>query len=58
MDTYFHKYQVIDWEYIQNETVMEGFISKFKACWLYEFMGQKTDYNGMAVRQFIATAEI
>jgi hypothetical protein len=58
MDTYFHKYQVIDWEYIQNEMVMEGFISKFKACWLYELMGQKTDYNGMAVRQFLATAEI
>jgi hypothetical protein len=49
---------VIDWEYIQDETVMEGLISKFKACWLYEFMGQKTYYNGMAVRQFIATAEI
>jgi hypothetical protein len=28
---------------------MEGLIPKFKACGLYEFMGQKADYNEMVV---------
>jgi hypothetical protein len=29
---------------------VEGLIPKFKACGLYEFMGQKTEYNEMVVR--------
>lgn len=58
MDTKFHKHQVIDWTYIQNDSVMEGLISKFQACGFNHFMGKKTDYNEMAVRQFLATSEI
>jgi hypothetical protein len=45
MDTKFHKHQVIDWDYMQGQTVMEGLITKFHACGLYEFMGQRTDFN-------------
>jgi hypothetical protein len=30
---------------MQSETVMEGLISKFEACDLYEFMGQRTGDN-------------
>jgi hypothetical protein len=37
---------------------MEGLIPKFEACGLYDFMGQKTDFNEMVVKQFLATAEI
>jgi hypothetical protein len=37
---------------------MEGLIPKFEACGLYDFMGQKTDFSEMAVKQFLATAEI
>ena len=54
----FHKHQVIDWEYMQGQTVMEGLLAKFQACGLYEFMGQRTDFNELTVKQFLATAEI
>jgi hypothetical protein len=36
---------------------MEGLIPKFQACGLYEFMGQRTDYSEIAVKQFLAIAE-
>jgi hypothetical protein len=39
MDTKFHKHQVIDWDYMQDQTVMESLIAKFQECVLYEFMG-------------------
>jgi hypothetical protein len=58
MDTKFHKHQVIEWEYMLGQSIMEGLIAKFQACDLYAFMGQMTDYSEMAVKQFIATAEI
>jgi regulator of replication initiation timing len=58
MGTNFHKHQVIDWKYVLGQSVMEGLILKFKACGLYDFMGQKTDFSEMAVKQFLATAEI
>jgi hypothetical protein len=58
MDIKFHKHQVIDWEYMQGHTVMEGLLAKFHACGLYEFMGQRTDFNELTVKQFLATAEI
>jgi hypothetical protein len=41
-----------------GQSVMEGLIPKFKACGLYDFMGQKTDFSEMAMKQFLATAEI
>jgi hypothetical protein len=43
---------------MQNEVVMAGLIPKFQTCGLYEFMGKKTHYNEMVVRQFLATSEI
>ena len=58
MGTNFYKHHVIDWEYIQNETSMEGLIPKFQVCWLYDFMGLKTDYNEMVIRHFLAIVEI
>jgi hypothetical protein len=58
MDTEFHKNQVIDWEYMQGQPDVEGLIAHFQACGLYVFLGQRTDYNEMEVKQFIATAEI
>jgi hypothetical protein len=41
-----------------GQTVMEGLITKFQACVLYAFMGQRTDYSEMVVKQFLATAKI
>jgi hypothetical protein len=58
MDTNFHKHQVIDWTFMLGQSVMEGLIPKFEACGLYDFMGQKTDFSDMAVKQFLATTEI
>ena len=58
MDTNFHKHQVIDWTFMLCQSVMEDLIPKFEACCLYHFMGQRTDFNEMAVKQFLATAEI
>jgi hypothetical protein len=58
MDIKFHKRQVIDWDYIHGQTIMEGLLAKFQACGLYEFMGQRTDFNEFIVKQFLATAEI
>jgi hypothetical protein len=58
MDTNFHKHQVIDWTFMLGQSVMEGLIPKFEACGLYDFMGHKTDFSEMAVKQFLATAEI
>jgi hypothetical protein len=58
MDIKFHKHQVIDWDYMQGQTVMEGLLAKFQECGLYEFMGQRTDFNELTVKQFLATAEI
>jgi hypothetical protein len=58
MDTNFHKHQVIDWTFMLGQSVMEGLIPKFESCGLYDFMGQKTDFSEMAVKQFLATAEI
>jgi hypothetical protein len=58
MDTSFHKHQVIDWNFMLRQSVMEGLISKFEACGLYDFMGQKTDFSEMVVKHFLATAEI
>jgi hypothetical protein len=37
---------------------MEGLISKFYASGFNHFMGKKTDYNEMAVKQFLATSKI
>jgi hypothetical protein len=50
MDTKFYKHQVIDWNCMQGQTVMEGLIVKFQACGLYEFMGQRTDFNELTVK--------
>jgi hypothetical protein len=47
MDTNFHKHQVIDWEYMEGQSMMEGLIPKFQACGLYAFMGKSTDYSEM-----------
>jgi hypothetical protein len=58
MDTNFHKHQVIDWTFMLGQSVMEDLIPKFEACGLYHFMGQRTDFSEMAVKQFLATAEI
>jgi hypothetical protein len=58
MDTNFHKHQVIDWSFMLGQSVMAGLIPKFETCGLYQFMGQRTDFNEMAVKQFLATAEI
>jgi hypothetical protein len=58
MGTKFHKHQVIDWDYIQGQTVMEGLLAKFQQCGLYEFMGQMTYFNELTVKQFLTTAEI
>ena len=58
MNTKFHKHQVIDWDYMQGQTVMEGLIAKFPECGLYEFMGHMTDFNELTVKQFLATVEI
>jgi hypothetical protein len=58
MDTKFYKHQLIDWDYMQGQTVMEGLIAKFQKCGLYEFMGQMTYFNELTVKQFLATAEI
>eukprot|EP00267_Zea_mays_P055875 XP_023155911.1 uncharacterized protein LOC111589316 [Zea mays] len=58
VDTNFHKHQVIDWSFLLSQSVMEGLIPKFEACGLYQFMGQRTDFNEMAVKQFLATSEI
>ena len=37
---------------------MEGLIAKFQACGLYAFMGQRTDFSELAVKQFLSTREI
>jgi hypothetical protein len=37
---------------------MEGLLAMFQACGLYEFMGQRTDFNELTVKQFLATSEI
>jgi hypothetical protein len=58
MDTNFHKHQVIDWTFMLGQSVMEDMIPKFEACGLYYFMGQRTNSSEMAVKQFLATAEI
>jgi hypothetical protein len=58
MDIKFHKHQVIDWDYMQGQSVMEGLLAKFQACGLYEFMGQRTDFHELTVKQFLATAKI
>jgi hypothetical protein len=58
MDTNFHKHQVIDWTFMLGQSVMEDLILKFEACGLYHFMGQRTDFSEMAVKQFLDTAEI
>jgi hypothetical protein len=58
MDTNFHKHQVIDWTFMLGQSVMEDLIPKFEACGLYHFMGQITDFSEMAVKQFLAIAEI
>jgi hypothetical protein len=58
MDTNFHKHQVIDWTFMLGQSVMEDLVPKFKACGLYHFMGQRTNFSEMAVKQFLATAEI
>jgi hypothetical protein len=58
MDTNFHKHQVNGWTFMLGQSVMEGLIPKFEACGLYDFMGQKTDFSEMAVKQFLATTEI
>jgi hypothetical protein len=58
MDTNFHKHQVIDWNFMLGQSVMEGLIPKFEACGLYNFMGQKTYFSEMVVKQFLATAKI
>ena len=58
MDTNFHKHQVIDWTFMLGQSVMEDLIPKFEACGLYHFMGQRTDFSEMAVKQFLATAQI
>jgi hypothetical protein len=52
------KHQVIGWEYMQCQIVMEGLPAKFQACGLYEFMGQQTDFNELAVKEFLSTAKI
>jgi hypothetical protein len=38
--------------------VMEGLLAKFQAYGLYEFMGQRTDFNELTIKQFLTTAEI
>jgi hypothetical protein len=58
MDTNFHKHQVIDWSFMLGQSVMADLIPKFETCGLYQFMGQRTDFSEMAVKQFLATAEI
>jgi hypothetical protein len=58
MDTNFHKHQVIDWTFMLGQSVMEGLIPKFEACGIYDFMGQRTDFSEMAMKQFLATTEI
>jgi hypothetical protein len=58
MDTNFHKHQVIDWTFMLGQSVMEDLIPKFEACGLYYFMGQRTDFSEMVVKQFLATSEI
>jgi hypothetical protein len=58
MDANFNKHQVIDWEYMQHHLVMEGLLPKFKACGLYDFMVQRTNFSEMVVKQFLATTEI
>jgi cytochrome c oxidase assembly protein Cox11 len=58
MDIKFHKHQVIDWDYMQGQIVMEGLLAKFQACGLYEFICQRTDFNELTVKQFFATTEI
>jgi hypothetical protein len=50
MDTNFHKHQVIDWNFMLGQSVMEGLIPKFEACGLYDFMGQRTDFSEMVVK--------
>jgi hypothetical protein len=58
MDTNFHKHQVIDWTFMLGQSVMEGLIPIFEACGLYHFMGQRTNFSEMAVKQLLATAKI
>ena len=58
MDIKFYKHQVINWEYMQGQIVMEGLPAKFQACGLYEFMAQQTDFNELTVKQFLSTAKI
>jgi hypothetical protein len=58
MDSNFHKHQMIDWTFMLGQSVMEDPIPKFETCGLYQFMGQRTDFSEMAVKQFLAIAEI
>ena len=43
---------------MQGQTIMEGLLTKFQTCGLYEFMGQRTNFNELTIKQFLATAEI
>lgn len=43
---------------MQGQSVMEGLITEFRACGLYDFMGQRTNFSEIAVKQFIAIVEI
>jgi hypothetical protein len=52
VDTNLHKNQTIDWNYMQDETVMEGLILMFQAYGLYAFMGQRADLCEMVIKQF------
>jgi hypothetical protein len=36
---------------------MEGLLAKFQACGLYESMGQRTVFNELTIKKFLATAE-
>ena len=58
VDTNLHKHQVIDWSFMLGQSVMKDLIPKFETCGLYQFMGQRTDFSEMAVKQFLATSEI
>jgi hypothetical protein len=43
---------------VQGQSVMEGLITEFRACGLYDFMGHRTNFSEIAVKQFIAIVEI
>ena len=58
VDTNLHKHQTIDWNYMQDETVMEGLILMFQDCGLYAFMGQRAYLCEMVIKQFFTIIEI